>query len=170
LIGTIKAKWGYAEYIDHRVFLAYEGSLELDIVKVSFDAAVGFKCFGAADLLLVGKGEGTLGLSVVQFTKQQPDQHTTAKLTPRGAIKIGIGIEGQVMWAAKAEGVIELCFKAETEDFEFLSDKAVLAGTIIVSREEIAVKITASCWLWGSTTSKPWVIKEADKRFAVINF
>ena len=168
-VAKITAKWGYTEYLDDRVFLSYSGSADIDIIKANLDLSLGFKCAGAADLLLVLKGEGTLGLTVPEFTKEQPDEPPKGKVKPRGELKITGGVEGTVLWAAHAEGVVEVTFKADTEELEILSEHAVLAGKIVVSREPVMAKLTYSCTLWGARTKSKELVK-ADPKLAEFTF
>ena len=168
-VAKITAKWGYTEYMDDRVFLWYSGSADIDIIKLGLDLSLGFKSAGAADLLLVFKGDGTLGLTVPEFTKENPDDPPSGKVKPRGELKISGGVEGTLMWVAKVEGIVEVTFKADTEELELLSEHAVLSGKIIVSREPVVAKVTASCWLWGSSTEKKELVK-ADPELAKFTF
>jgi hypothetical protein len=168
-VAKIEAKWVYVEHTDDRVFRYYSGSANIDIVKASLDLSLGFKCAGAADLLLILKGEGTIGVTVPEFTKNNPDAPPSGKVKPRGVLKISGGVEGTLMWAAHAQGVVEVTFKADTEDLEILSAKAVLAGKIVVSREKVMAKITYSCTLWGEREYSRELVK-ADPKLAEFTF
>lgn len=169
LVVTLSAKWGYTEYADDRVFFAYGGAAKIDLIKVELDLKLGFKCMGMADLLFVLNGEGTIGVLVPEFTKETPDDPPHAKVKPEGELKISGGVEGSALWVVKVEGTVEVVFKADTEDFSILTDKGILAGKIILSREPTVAKLTVNCWLWGSSSDTVELIKE-DKELAVFEF
>jgi hypothetical protein len=163
------AQWGYTEYVDDRVFLRYSGSLDIDIVKASLEGSFGFKSAGLCDLILVLKGEGTIGITVPQITKETPDDPPRGEVKPRGELKFSGGVEGTLLWAAKAEGKLEVVFKATTEELKVLSEKSILSGKIVVSREPLEAIVTASCVLYG-TTSRKFELVKADPQLAEFEF
>jgi hypothetical protein len=168
LICSIKAKWGYAEYLDDRVFLSYSGSAEIDIIKVEMEITAGVKFAGFSDLFFGLSGSGTIGLTIDAFKKDDPDRFPGGHIKPRGKVEIAGRIEGALGWVAKAVGKIELVFNADTKDLEILTAKAILKGKIVISREEICASVTASNCLW-STTKKCKLVDE-DRNYKVFEF
>jgi len=57
----------------------------------------------------------------------------------------------------------EVTFKADTEDFKVLCEKAILKGKILIKREPVYGVLTCSCLLWGTTTKKIKVMEENEK-------
>jgi len=169
LVTTLSAKWGYTRSIDDRVFLGYGGSAKIDLIKAELDLKLGVKCMGFADLLLVLKGEGTISILAPEIAKETPDTPPRAKIKPEGELKIAGGVEGSALWIVKVEGVVEVVFKADTEKFDILTEHAILSGKIVISREPVTVKMSASCWLWGSSEDAVELVKE-DKELAVFEF
>ncbi len=171
-VGKVKIKWGYREYIDERVYLWFEGSLDLDIIKLSADISVGFRFLGACDLLIVLKGEGSLGITCPEVSRKSPDDDWDAKIKPKGELKLTGKLASTLMWSLKGEVGIECEFKTDFDDFHFLTAEAAFGGTIRVKRQPVYRVITASCGLFGfggSKTDKAEIIPKNDN-FAVFDF
>jgi hypothetical protein len=168
LITSLKAKWGYKEYLDDRVFMAYSGSVEITIVKVGIDVNLGFRSGGLMDLLLFLKGDGSITISG-EVSKESPDEPPAAKPKVSGDLTIAGGISGSAGCIATAKGEVAVTFKAETDELNILGENGILSGTIKISREELKATVTASCKLWGSTT-KEVVLVEGDPNLAHFDF
>ena len=169
LILKLKANWGYTEYTDERVFMRYSGSADIDIIKAGLDLSLGFKSAGLCDLLLVIKGEGTIGITVPELKKENPDDAPTVNVKPRGELTLSGGVEGTAMWVAKVTGTVQVTFKADTEDLRLLTSDGILSGRIVVSRDKVEGVITASCRVYGTRTGKVTLVK-ADPNLAHFEF
>ena len=163
LAGRINAKWGYTEYTDERVFLAIAGAIKIDLIKASVDFNLGWKCAGLADAFIFLKGEGTLSLNLPAVEKTDPDTTLHSSVKPEGEFKPSGGVHGALGWVITGDVSFEVTFKADTEDFKVLCEKAILKGKILIKREPVYGVLTCSCLLWGTTTKKIKVMEENEK-------
>ena len=137
LVMKLSASWGFKEYMDDRVFFAYKGSVDMDIIKASAKVSAGWKAAGLADALVFFSGEGALGLSVPAIEKEDPDESPKAHVKPRGQLEFAGGLEGTACWVIKAKGQIAITFTAETDDLEVFSERGIISGKVVVKREPV---------------------------------
>jgi hypothetical protein len=163
LAGRINAKWGYTEYTDERVFLAIAGAIKIDLIKASVDVNAGWKCAGLADAFITLKGEGTLSLNLPAVEKTDPDTTLHSSVKAEGELKLSGGVHGAFGWVITGDVGFEVTFKADTEDFKVLCEKAILKGKILISREPVFGVFTCSCLLWGTTTKKVPVMEGNER-------
>jgi hypothetical protein len=162
---TASAKWGYKESLDDRVFWAYSGSIKMDVFKISIDINAGWKCAGLADLYLFLKGEGGISFSYEVDKEEDPDEAPKQCFKPGAEVGISGGVQGAFGWIVTGNVQLEVVFKAETEHFRLLTDKAVIDGEIVIKREPVYGSYTASCRGMGTRTGKILVI-DGDEHLA----
>jgi hypothetical protein len=133
LIGHVSASWGYTEFTDDRVFLAYSGKLQLDLMKLSVEFNIGWKCAGLADAYLKLEGEGAISISAEVSVKTPTAKRPTGSIAPEGEIELSGGVEGALGWVITASATLSVTFQAETEDFKFLTDRGIRGRSEILA-------------------------------------
>jgi hypothetical protein len=159
LVGHVKAEWGYTEFSDDRVFFAYSGSLQLDLMKLSAEFNIGWKCAGLADAYLKVGGEGAISISAEAAVKTPTQKGPSGNIEPEGEIELSGGVEGAFGWVITASATLNVTFKAELEDFKFLTRMRIFGGKVTFSREPTNAEFTIACILWGSRTREVEVFK-----------
>ena len=159
LVGHVKAEWGYTEFTDDRVFLAYSGSLQLDLMKLSAEFHIGWKCAGLADAYLKVGGEGAISISAVVAVKTPTQKRPSGSIEPEGEIELSGGVEGAFGWVITASATLNVTFKAELENFKFLTPTRIFGFKVKFSREPTNAEFTIACMLWGSRTREVEVFK-----------
>jgi hypothetical protein len=168
--GSIAAEWGQTEYLDDRVYLAWKGSISIELVKLELKLAIGWRCAGLADLFIELGGEGTLS-ATGSAACVGPDDPVEFKLSPKGELKLSGMIKAQLMWAVKGETGLECTFKAELDEFHFMRAKgSALSGQVTIGREPVYRVITYSNRLWGGTTEEKEEVIKADENLAQFKF
>ena len=167
--GSLSAEWGQVEYVDDRVFFGWSGSLDIELIKLELKIAIGWRCAGLADLFIELGGEGALGITA-SAAARGPDDDAEMKVSPKGELKLSGLIKTQLMWAVKGETGLECTFKADFDDFHFVSKKGAISGKITIVREPVYRVITYSNRLFGGTTTSKETIVEADEQLAVFIF
>lgn len=168
--GSISAEWAQTEYLDDRVYLAWKGSIGIELVKLELKLAIGWRCAGLADLFIELGGEGSLS-ATGSAACVGPDDAVEFKLTPKGELKLSGMIKAQLMWAVKGETGLECTFKAELDEFRFMQAKgSALAGKVTIGREPVYRVITYSNRLWGGTTEEKEEVIKADENLAQFSF
>jgi hypothetical protein len=139
------------EYVDDRVFFAWNAALNLDVIKGEIKFTAGIKCGGLADLYVELGGEGVLGLSL-KASKQKPDDEagaTDVTLKPNGEFILAGSLKSSLMWAVKGEVGLECAFKLDVEKFSFLKDGNFIKGPLKVKREPVYRVVSYSNRLFG---------------------
>ncbi len=144
LTGTLKATWGFKEWLDRRVFFAYSVSLKLVLLKVSFSVAFG------VDLTIEGYGfianiegkiEGSLTVSADVERKSPGDREW--KLTrftsdvPASLTAKGMAIHDRVLsLTAAAESGFESDGKVgfDAQGFGVFVDSIDFKGIVLKGR------------------------------------
>ena len=147
LSGTLKATWGFKEWLDRRVYFAYSVSLKLVLLKVSFSLAFG------VDLTIEGYGfvaniegkiEGSLAVSAdVERKKADEREWKLTRFTsdiPASLTAKGMAIHDRVLsLSAGAESGFEADGKVgfDAQGFGVLVDSIDFKGIVLKGRATV---------------------------------
>lgn len=169
LSGSISAEWGRTEYIDDRVYLAWNVQVELVLLTIDVKIELGWKCMGMADLFVTIGGAGSLSLGA-SGGATAPDGEPELQLVPEGKVKLSGVISATVMWAVKGSTGLECEFKAHVGDLTFMTETSLLGGEVRISREPVYRVITYSSNVYGGTNTDRHEVIKGDPNLAKFRF
>jgi hypothetical protein len=166
LTGSLSAEWGYAEYIDDRVYMALTGKVSIKLVELSLTAKFGIQTGGLVNIIAFFTGSGSISITA-QVQIENPDEMSPPEVNPSGEITFSGGVQGTLFWIAKAEGKVEITFTAETEKLIVLQKGGIFQGEAVVKRSDLQAVVTTSFSLWGSRATTHRLIKGDSWTFPI---